>query len=237
MNLLDLLILAIIGLAVVVGVYRGFSRAALGVIAFVLAILLAFVFRPMLASSVVHNTNMISQIQYFTEGTELVKNPELAQTDVKHLSKQEVDQVLLRSGLNSAIQNPLRDNITSDAFSNSKVVSLSDTINMTLANLVVNVGCYLVLFLIFIILLTFVVGTVDSVKVLPSLQYFNGLMGGIAGFFMGLIFLMVLLTALPVLTAVVPVKALPKLVADSKLVSAVQSINILLGGVLRGVAY
>lgn len=116
MNILDIAVLVLFAFFILAGWYRGFVNTVLSLGAFILAIALAFVMRPLVSNAVKGNEWLYNTALYYTEGAEFVDNVELAQTAVSNISADELNAVMDNATLPIPMAQRITENVASEAF-------------------------------------------------------------------------------------------------------------------------
>ena len=197
--MIDLIVLGILALCVVVGVYRGFLRSALSFASFILALVIVLIALGPAVRWTRANTSIFSQIEVFTEAGEILSDPDTGQREAGSFTAEELERVLEGTSLPKPIVNSICKNVLAQNKTGEDAVSLEDYINHTIADLVINVAVFIVLYLLVIILLQIVLGLVGAMMKLPVLRQLDGLLGGIGGLLVGLLVVMILFCAVPVI--------------------------------------
>ena len=94
MNVIDIVIIAIIGASVIYGLYRGFVQTVLSVACCLISIVVAFAFGPKLADLVSSRQGISSTLATYTDAVTRVGDYSLASTPVSQLTDSVIQQVL-----------------------------------------------------------------------------------------------------------------------------------------------
>lgn len=233
MNIVDIVILVILGVSVVYGLYRGFVHTILSVACCLISVLLAFSFGPKLAAVVSGSQGVSSTLATYTDAVARVGDYDLASTPVEQLSQGVIDQVLESVSLPEPISDILADNLENRVFSGTGLTTVNDYVSNTVVAVAVNVLCFIVCFAISYLLLSVVVSLIQHIFRLPLLKQLDWLAGGAFGLVRGALLLYVLFLLMPILSTVIPLDAFNELLAQSTLAPIFGS-NGFFAGVIAG---
>ena len=76
MNIIDAVSICILVLFVLFGIYKGFISTLLNIGAYFISVALSFLLKPLGASAIKHSDRIFNMMLYYTEGSELIANPE-----------------------------------------------------------------------------------------------------------------------------------------------------------------
>lgn len=229
MNLLDLAALLIFALFIFAGLYRGFLYNALSVGAFMVSWLVGLAFMGLGSAAVKGSESLYGMMLYYAEGSEYVKDAELARTTISSLSTDQLKSIIDSAGLPYPMGKAVTHNIAVEAFAHQNITTLGDYFNQTIVSVFINILVFLVIFLIVRGTLTFVINGVDYARVLPQLKSGDSLLGAGLGLVRGILALFVVFMLLPiVLTILGGFDVITQLVDNSLLSSFFYRSNFLL---------
>ncbi|MCE5236099.1 MAG: CvpA family protein [Clostridiaceae bacterium] len=229
MNILDVAALLVFALFVLGGLYRGFLYSALSVGAYMLSWLLGLAFMPLASSAVKGSENLYGMMLYYAEGSEYVKDAELARKAISSLSADQLKSIIDDAGLPYPMGKAITHNIAVEAFSRQNISTLGDYFNQTIVSVFINILVFLLIFLIVRGILAFIINGVDYARVLPQLRSGDALLGAGLGVVRGILALFVVFMLLPVaLTVLGGFDAVTELVKGSLLSSFFYRSNFLL---------
>ena len=78
MNIIDILILAVLGVSLIFGLYRGFISGVLSVAALIGAAAAAFAVSPSLAAWLQGNDTLVNTLMYYTDAGSRIKDLDLS---------------------------------------------------------------------------------------------------------------------------------------------------------------
>ena len=229
MNIIDIIILAVIGVSVVFGLYRGFISGVLSVAALIGSIVLAFSMSGELAAWLQGNQTLIDTLMYYTDAGSRIGNLDLSLLSVAEVTESALAQILSSAGLPEAFKNAFLENLA--------LAQSAQTVSAVLAQTIVGVSLsilsFLICFLIAYLVMTFVIHLVSYVFELPVLRHLDALMGGVFGLVRGVVLVFIFFTIVPIVTAVVPLEQFQAVIGASKLAPMFDSqliMTILNGG-------
>jgi hypothetical protein len=184
------------------GLYRGFLYNALSIGAFMGSWLVGLAFMGLGSAAVKGSESLYSMMLYYAEGSEYVKDAELARTTISSLSADQLKSIIDGAGLPYPMGKAVTHNIAVEAFSNQNITTLGDYFNQTIVSVFINILVFLVIFLIVRGILAFIINGVDYARVLPELRSGDALLGAGLGLVRGILSLFVAFMLLPILLTV-----------------------------------
>ena len=94
MNVIDILILAVLGVSLIFGLYRGFISGVLSVAALIGAAAAAFAISPSLATWLQGNETLVNTLMYYTDAGSRIKDLDLSLLTVAQASQSAVAQII-----------------------------------------------------------------------------------------------------------------------------------------------
>ena len=228
MNLIDYVIIGIIGVSVLFGFYRGFVSSVLNVGSGLLAFGLSFVLYPRLAGLIQGNDELVRTLLHYTDASSRLGDLNLAITNVVQLGQQGIADVLSKVSLPAPLDQLLATNMTNQAYAASGITTVSDYISQTVVQASINILCFLASFIILYILLSILINAIKAVFRLPILKQLDWLAGGVFGFLRGLLICVAAFTLVPLVMTVVPVDAVSELIDQSALAGLFSGNNLIL---------
>ncbi|MCR5808259.1 MAG: hypothetical protein K6G56_01715 [Clostridiales bacterium] len=229
MNILDFAIIAILGLFVLAGVYKGFLHTALDILCFMLCVLFAFLMTPLLSFKVEQNESLFNTMLYYTEGSEKITDVEYRKQNISEISNAELEDIYSRSEVAFPMDKRIRANVADAAFASANIYTLGEYYNQTMVLVTLNILVFLVLFAALRIALAFLIGWINYAHPLPVLRKVElpaaigtGLIHGVLAVFL---FFMVC----PIILTVLPFDVVSDLVEGSRLARFFYYSNFLLG--------
>ncbi len=223
MNIIDIVILVIVGASVIIGLYRGFVHTLLSVACCLVSVVVAFSYAPKLAAMVSGSEGVSSTLATYTDAVTRVGDYSLASTPVNQLNDGVIQQVLDSVALPESIASILRGNLKNQAFDGTGLTTVNDYVSNTVVAVAVNVLCFIAIYALCYMVLSVVVSLIDHVFKLPLLKQMDWLAGGVFGLLRGGLLLYVIFLLIPILSTIIPLDAFNDLLAQSTLAPIFQS--------------
>ena len=228
MNIIDIVILGIIGLSVLVGLYRGFISSVASLGGCMLSLGLSFWLSPMLATWVQSNPDFVRTLMSFMDASTRLGDQTLAQTNVATLTGDKITEIISRVSLPAPLDSLLRTNLEKQIFAPSNLSQVGDYVSQTIVGAVLNVICFILCFLACFIILHFLLNFLKAVFKFPVLKQLNSLAGGAFGLLRGALLCFIAFALLPLVQTMLPVDNLQELLASSTLAPLFNSQNLIL---------
>lgn len=228
MNLIDYIIIGIIGVSVLFGFYRGFVSSVLNVGGGLLAFALSFVLYPKLAGIIQGNEEIVRTLLHYTDASSRLGDLNLAVTNVVQLGQQGIQDVLSKVSLPPPLDALLEANLTNQVYASTGISTVSDYISQTVVQAGINILCFLASFIILYILLSILINAIKAVFRLPLLKQLDWLAGGVFGFLRGLLICVAAFTLVPLVMTVVPVDFVSEMIDQSALAGLFSGNNLIL---------
>ena len=233
MNIVDIAILAIIGVSVIYGLYHGFVHTVLSVGCLLASVVLAMTFGPKLSSVLRSSEGVTQTLATYTDAVARVGDYELASTQVEGMQETLIDQVLSSVELPAPIASILETNLENASFSGTVLTTVNDYVSNTVVAVAINVLCFVACFAAAYLLLSMVVGLIKHVFKFPLLKMMDWLAGGVFGLLRGAVLVYVIFLLVPIANTVLPVDTLTILLEESKLAAMFMSDGFF-AGVIAG---
>ena len=224
MNIVDYVIIGIIGISVLFGLYRGFIASVLNMGCGLMSFLASFWVSPKLAAAVQSNQSFLNMLLHYTDASSRIGDLETAITNVATLTSQSINSILEKVNLPAPLDTLLRVNLENNVYASSGLSTVSDYVSQTILQASINIICFLVLY----IVLAIVLNLLKAVFRFPILKQLNGLAGGAFGFLRGLLVCLVLFTLVPLVQTVIPLDMVNDLIAQSTLAPIFSNGNLIL---------
>lgn len=221
-NIVDIIIVAVLGFSLVSGMYKGFIASGLTAVGFVGAWFGAMNFYPQLATVIMNNKSLMDVLRYYLDAGTLFKTPSLGTQLVSNITS---DAAMLERAINEltaanvpkVITDAFRLNVTSQLFKSLDLNTFTDYLNQTIWGAAVNVLSFVIVFLVAYIVLMLIVNLLNSVFHFPLLRHFDWLLGGVFGLARGYVIMMLLLAIVPMLLSVLNMPAINNMMQGSLL--------------------
>ena len=223
MNIIDIMILIVIGASVIYGLYRGFVQTVLSVACCLISIVVAFAFGPRLAAVVSGNNDISSTLLTYTDSIARVGDSNLANTPVSQLTDGVISQVLNSVSLPEPIASILENNLKGQVFSQINLTTVNEYVSSTVVAVAVNALSFVACFALCYLVLSVLVSLIAHVFKLPLLKQLDWLAGGAFGLARGALILYVIFLLIPILSTIIPLDNFNELLAQSTLAPIFQS--------------
>ena len=148
MNIIDILILAVLGVSLIFGLYRGFISGVLSVAALIGAAAAAFAVSPSLAAWLQGNDTLVNTLMYYTDAGSRIKDLDLSLLTVSQVTQGALTQIMAGAQLPEQFQAAFINAVNTAPGATTMATLLSQTIvNVSLSILsflICFLGCYIV---------------------------------------------------------------------------------------------
>ena len=231
MNVVDIVILAILGLSVLVGLYRGFISSVASMGGCLLSLGLSFWLSPMLANAIQNNPDILRTLASYTDAATKLGDQSLAASTVATLTENGIADIISRVGLPAPLSTLLQNNLQNQVF--GAAADVGTYISQTIIGAILNVICFIVCFLVLMLVIHLVINFLKVVFKFPVLKQLNSIAGGAFGLIRGALLCFVAFALLPLIQTLLPVKDINNLVEQSALAPLFNSGNLILA-IMKG---
>jgi len=228
MNLVDIVIIAILGLSVLVGLYRGFISSVASIGGTLLSLGLSFWLSPSLVKWVQGNPDLIRSLMSYTDAQSRLGDLNLSLTQVSTLNAEGIAGILERVKLPYPLNTLLQTNLEKQVFAPSGLTQVGDYVSQTIVGAILHVICFIVCFIAIMLVFHIVLNFLKVVFRFPVLKQLNAVVGGIFGLVRGVILCFIAFALLPLIQTVVPIDGLSEMVEASALAPLFNSGNLIL---------
>ena len=230
MNIVDWTIVAVIGVCVLLGFYRGFIQSVLNLGGCLLALVGSFLLFPLLADSVSSNTDITRMISSYTDSSILLGDLELSSQAIEGLTSANIAAIVEKANLPTPINTLLRHNLDGQVFRplGNLATNVGDYVNQTILSVSINVLCFLACFALCFLALTILVNLLRVVFRFPVLKQLDWLAGGAFGFLTGMALCFVVFTIVPILESIIPLPEFREAVTTSQLAKLFENGNLMI---------
>ena len=214
MNIVDIIVLVLIGVSILMGVYKGFLYSVLNIGSFLLSGLIALLFYPIMARNVI-NGDLFPTILNYADGAQRISDVSLVHTPIASLSESQISAAISEAGFPSPIGSLLERNISSRAFESAGLTTLGEYFNQTAAVVLTNIACFLIIFLIVRIVLLVVLNGANYVLKFPMLKQYDLLVGGCCGLVNGILLMFAVFMLVPIAFTLLPYDSITSIVETS----------------------
>ena len=231
MNIVDIVILALIGVSVLVGLYRGFISTVLSTGGCIGSMYLSLRFYPRLAGMIQGNAALQRTLLTYTDASSRIGDLETGLTQVTQLTAEKINEIVQKTGLPEAFEGLLKNNLEGRVFTG--ISTVTDYVSETILTAFINILCFLLCFVVIYLLWSMLVRLLDAVFHFPVLKQLNALAGGIFGLLRGLLIVYLCFALVPMVETVLPVQAVSSLIAESRLAPLFNN-GVLVNAVMSG---
>ncbi len=218
-NLADIVVILVIGIAVFSGYKKGFIKTSFGILSFILAIVLTFMFYKPVMVYLKDNTQIEEWITEYLYNIDFGDNFNNTNDDTDEPDSENKGESFL-SNLPQVVIEMLELDKYKDDLKADIIQKIVDFAMKLLAIIIVYISAKL--------LLTIVVLVLNSIFKLPVLKQFNELLGLIVGFVLGLIHVYVILAIVALVSSMPVAEGLTNLVNNSLFARILYNNNLLI---------
>ncbi|MGN0793301.1 MAG: CvpA family protein [Aristaeellaceae bacterium] len=226
MNIVDYIIIGVIGISVLFGLYRGFVSSVLNVGGGLASFLGAFWLYPKMAALIQSNEGLQKTLAYYLEpgsGLDLA----MSETNVTALGSSGVQQVLDKVSLPAPLDSILRVNLENSVFSNLGISTVGEYVNQTILQASINILCFVICFILMYFVVSCLFNMIRAIFRFPVLKQLDGLAGGIFGLLRGLLLCLAVFTLVPLVQTMVPMDLIDELLDGSALAPVFMNGNLI----------
>ena len=226
MNLIDWIIVGILGISVLFGMYRCFVSSVLNMGGGLCSFFGAFWLYPKLAALIQQNESLRMTLAHYLEpgsGLDLA----LSESSVSDLGASGIQQVLSRVSLPSPLDSILQVNLESSIFSNLSISTVGEYVNQTILQASINIICFVLCFLVSYVVISTLFNLIRAVFRFPLLKQLDGLAGGVFGLLRGLLICLVIFTLVPLVQTMVPLDMIDEVLNGSVLAPVFMNGNLI----------
>ena len=228
MNVVDIVILSILGLSVLIGLYRGFISSVASVGGSVLSLIASFWVSPKLVEAIRGNPEWIRTLMSYADASSRIGDLNLSMTSVSSLNEGTISEVLNRVNLPGPLSTLLRTNLEQQVFAPSGLTQVGDYVSQTIVGAILNVICYVICFLVLMVIFHFVLNFLKVIFRFPVLKQMNSVAGGVFGLLRGVLLCFVAFALLPLVQTMVPMEGIGEVIEQSALAPLFNSGNLIL---------
>ena len=213
MNIIDIVILVVLGVSVIFGMHRGFISGVLSVAALIGAALLSFSMSGELSAWLQGNQTLVDTLMYYTDAGSRVSNLDLSLLSISQVTENALSQILESANLPDAFESAFVGSIAGASGS----MTIAQLLSQTIVNVSISIISFLICFFVCYLAATFVIHLVQYVFELPVLRHLDALIGGMFGFVRGVLLLFILFALVPIVLAIAPVPMIEEMIAASRM--------------------
>ncbi len=228
MNVIDMIILGILGVSVLVGFYRGFVSSVASLGGCVLSLGLSFWLNPKLVEWVRSNEVLTATLTSYTDAATRIGDQALAGQPVSALTPGSISAILERVNLPAPLSALLQSSLEHPASGAVQTLDVGSYVSQAIVGAVLNVICFVVCFIACMLVIHFVLNFLKAVFRFPVLKQMNAFVGGVFGLLRGALLCFVAFALLPLIQTAVPIEGIGEMVAGSTLAPLFNSQQLIL---------
>ncbi len=228
MNIVDIVILGILGLSVLIGLYRGFVASLASMGGGLVSMGVSFWLGPKLADMIRANPDLLRTLMSYTDASSRIGDLNLSMTSVSALTESSIAEILDRVALPGPLTTLLKTNLENQVFAPSGLTMVGDYVTQTILGAILNVICFIVCFLVIFIAFHLILNFLKAVFKFPVLKQMNSLAGGVFGLLRGALLCFVAFAVLPLVETMVPIEGIAEIVSESTLAPLFNGGNLIL---------
>ncbi len=225
MNVVDYVILGVIGLSVLFGIYRGFVASVLNMGGCLISFGLSFWLYPKVSNVLIQNETLQNLIFQYTDARSRTGDLSLALTKAVQLTQDQINEVLTRVQLPAPLNTLLEVNLENHVFQDSTVI---DYVSKTILSACTNIICFLICFIGLYLVISIVLNLIRAVFRFPLLKQLDWLAGGAFGLARGVVFCYALFAVVPLALTMIPFDGVSELIDQSQLAAFFDNGNLIL---------
>jgi uncharacterized membrane protein required for colicin V production len=227
LNVVDLIILGIVGVSILFGLYRGFINALLGLVGVFAALMIAYTAYPQLAKSLQDNESLVRTLVHYSDASSRIHDLDLSRTPVAGMPAQLLNEILSRAALPEPFDAFVRANVTGQVFASLGSATIADYLSQTIVAVSLNILCFLASFAAAYAAIMLLVHLLGYVFALPVLKHMDLLLGGVFGAVRGILLVFVIFALVPILLTVSPIEGISQSISQSMLADFFYRTNLI----------
>lgn len=230
MNIVDYVVLGVLGLSILFGFYRGFVSTVLNSGGCLVSLILSFILYPKAAALIQGNQELVRTLLHYTDASSRLGDLELALTNVATLTQSKIAEIVAKVQLPPPLDTLLKVNLEQQVYGiNSGIDTVADYVSQTILTACINIICFLLCFALIYLALALLVNMLKAIFRFPVLKQLDWLAGGIFGFLRGAVICYAAFALVPLVQTVVPIDMIAELFEQSTLAPIFNNGNLILG--------
>lgn len=228
LQIVNYILIFLIAVYVMQGVYKGFIMSLSATAGMAASWMVAAGVTPLLSAQIAKGSTY-SFLLYMTDVSDKVSSVELARTSVDTLSAAQITDVVDYANLPTPFGEALSSNMQNLVFAPEGYNTVADYLNLTVANVTVNIISFLIIYLICRVFISLILGSMYYASPFPALRHYDGAIGGILGGVRGFFAMFALMMIVPVILLTVSAPELTQFLNESVLATFFYKTNFLYG--------
>ena len=230
MNIVDYVVLGVLGLSILFGFYRGFVSTVLNSGGCLVSLILSFILYPKAAALIQGNQELVRTLLHYTDASSRLGDLELALTNVATLTQNKIAEIVAKVQLPPPLDTLLQVNLEQQVYGiNSGIDTVADYVSQTILTACINIICFLLCFALIYLALALLVNMLKAIFRFPVLKQLDWLAGGIFGLLRGAVICYAVFALVPLVQTVVPIDMIAELFEQSTLAPIFNNGNLILG--------
>ena len=233
MNIIDWIIVAILGISVLIGYYRGFISSVASMGGCLVCLGASYWLSPMLVDYLQKNTSLGSTISSYADAA--IRAGDMTNVQVSEVAGNPdlISRVLNEVSLPAPLDSLLKSNLQNQTFLQDGINEVGGYVTSTIVGAVMNIICFVLCFIVLMILFHIIINLLNHIFKFPVLKQLNSVAGGAFGLLRGVLLCFVAFALLPLIQTIIPIKGADELVKTSALAPVFNSSNLILS-IMRG---
>ncbi len=206
MNLIDWIIVGILGLSVLVGLYRGFISSVASMGSCLVSLGASYWLTPKVVDFVTNHTTLRETISSYNMASaftsKLIGTDIQAKTQVSGLSPEQITEAVHNMKLPAPLDSLVESDLTNQVF--KSVGDVGGYVSETIVNVIMNIICFVIAFILLTILFHIIINLLNAIFKFPVLKQMNSVTGGIFGLLRGVLLCFVAFAMLPLFQTIIP---------------------------------
>lgn len=229
MNPVDWVLLGILAVSVLFGLYRGFIASVASMGGCLLSLAASFFLTPKVADFLQTHTGLSNTLLSYADAATRLKDSALSSLNVSSLTQETIQAILGRASLPSPLDKLLQTNLEQQVYRASDLPqTVGSYVTQTIVSALMNVLCFLLTFVVLLIVFHAVVNLLKAIFRFPVLKQLNSIAGGAFGLLRGILLCYVLFALVPLLQTLIPVEGLGEMLNTSVFAPVFSSGNLIL---------
>ncbi len=226
MNYINLFLLFLIAIYILQGFHKGFLVSVANTVGMVVSIIVGFLFSPLLSKTISEGPFFKFLVSFTYNADTLQQNSNVF---VETLTTPQMQEVVKSAKVPPIFENLAVENMQTKAFASMDLHTVSDYINITIANVVVNIFAFIIIYILARVFISVMINAVNFASPLPVLKRLDGLAGAGVAFVRAYFDMYVLFLLVPILYISVPVDIFEVMVRESSMANHFYNTNFLFG--------
>ena len=232
MNLIDWIIVGILGISVLVGLYRGFISSVASMGGCLVSLGASYFLTPKVVEWLTLNTTLRDTIASYTGATKLAG--EMAGTEVSGLTSEQIANAVQSINLPPPLDKLLENNLANQVYQSvaDMTQNIGEYVSRTIVDAVLSIICFLLTFVVLMILFHIIINLLNAIFKFPVLKQMNSVTGGIFGLLRGALLCFVAFALLPLFQTLIPANV--NALVESSVLAPVFNSNNLILSIMKG---